>query len=229
MPRQPIRVFILLLALSPPAARAEEPVDLAMMTRIRDEGLHHSQVMDTLFHLTDVIGPRLTGSPQLKEANDWTRRRFEEWGLANAHLEGYRFGRGWTFTACEARMVAPRVSLLFALPKAWSPGTDGPVRGEAMRVKLESEKDFDAYRGKLAGKVLLLDDAREFKEPEDPQFERFSDERLGKVEEFDIPGEPGGSPASSDGACARRSTSFWRRRKLWPRWRRAPGSMASCG
>lgn len=188
MPRTPLIALALLLTGSL-CLLAEEPVDLGMMTRIRNEGLHRSQVMDTLFHLTDVIGPRLTGSPQLKEANDWTRERFAEWGLSNAHLEGYPFGRGWTFTACEVRMVSPRQVPLLAVPKAWTPGTGGPVRGEALRVKIESEKDLDQYRGKLAGKVLLLDDLQEFKEPEDPPFERYSGEQLAKLGEFDIPRE----------------------------------------
>ncbi len=161
MPRRSILALTLLLVSPSLAARADEPVDLPAMTRIRDEGLHRSQVMETLFHLTDVIGPRLTGSPQIKEAYDWTRRRFEAWGLSNVHLEGYPFGRGWTFTACEARMVAPRELPLLALPKAWTPGTSGPVRGEVLRVEIESEEDFEKYKGKLAGKVLLVEDPRE--------------------------------------------------------------------
>ena len=75
---------------------AEEPVDWSLANRIRAEGLQRSRVMDTLQHLTDVIGPRLTGSPALKEANEWTRDRLAEWGLANAPLESYEFGRGWS-------------------------------------------------------------------------------------------------------------------------------------
>jgi hypothetical protein len=206
MTRQPILAFVLLLAFSPLALWADEPVDLAMMTRIRDEGLHRSQVMETLFHLTEVIGPRLTGSPQLKEANDWTRERFASWGLLNAHLEAYRFGRGWSFTACEVRMVSPRELPLLALPKAWTPATDGPVRGEALRVKIESEKDFDQYRGKLAGKVLLLSDPEEFKQPEEPQFKRFAADQLANLGEFEMPREP---------AADRRRTAIerWRLRR----------------
>jgi carboxypeptidase Q len=205
MARKLILLLALAFTLSAGPGRAEEPVDLAMMTRIRDEGLRHSQVMETLFHLTDVIGPRLTGSPQLRQANDWTRQRFEGWGLANAHLEGYRFGRGWTLAACEARMTAPRVAPLLALPKAWSPGTGGPVRGEAMRVNLEGEKDFEQYKGQLAGKVLLLDAAQSFDEPEDPPFSRFSNEGLGEVGEFEIPKEPAD--------WRQRGVERWRRRR----------------
>jgi hypothetical protein len=173
-------VLAIVLALAALPVSAEEPVDLSMMTRIRDEGLHHSQVMDTLFHLTDVIGPRLTGSPQLKAANDWTRDRFAAWGLVNAHLESYDFGRGWSFSSAQVRMIAPRTAVLLALPKAWTPATNGPIRGAVMRVKVETPQDLEAYRGKVAGKILLLDDAREFKPPGEtkapPDLGSFEDE-----------------------------------------------------
>ena len=186
--RRTLLPVLILLVLAPSLLTAE-PVDLSMMTRIRDEGFRRSQVMDTLFHLTDVIGPRLTGSPQLKEANEWTRQRFESWGLSNAHLEGYPFGRGWSFSACEVRMVSPRETPLIALPKAWTPPTSGPVRGEVMKVEIESEKDLEKLKGKVAGKVLFVDGPREFEDPEDPQFQRYSHEDLGKLGGFQIPGE----------------------------------------
>jgi hypothetical protein len=189
-------LVLAVLALSALPLLAEEPVDLSMMTRIRDEGLHHSQVMDTLFHLTDVIGPRLTGSPQAKQANEWTRDQFTRWGLVNARLEGYPFGRGWSFSACQVRMVSPRASVLLALPKAWTPGTNGPLRGPVIRVKAESPTDLDAYRGKVAGKILLLDEPREFLPPANPQAPpdpesledrsgRYSTTDLEKIAEFE--------------------------------------------
>jgi carboxypeptidase Q len=188
---------LVLVALFTAPLWAEEPVDLSMMTRIRDEGLHHSQVMDTLYHLTDVIGPRLTGSPQAKQANDWTRDQFTRWGLANAHLEGYKFGRGWSFSSCQVRMVAPRTAVLLALPKAWTPATNGPIRGAVMRIKVETPQDLEAYRGKVAGKILLLDDAREFKPPGGPkpppdlgsftdEPERYSGDDLEQLSTFEI-------------------------------------------
>jgi hypothetical protein len=205
MARKLIPILALALALPALPARAEEPVDLSMMTRIRDEGLRHSQVMDTLFNLTDVIGPRLTGSPQLKEANEWTRQRFASWGLANAHLEGYPFGRGWTFTACQVRMVSPREFQFLALPKAWSPATGGPVRGEAVRADLKSEKDFPQHQGKLAGKIVFLDGLQEFKEPEDAQFDRYSQEGLEKLSSYEVPAE------ATD--WRKRAVERWRNRK----------------
>ena len=103
-------------------------MDLDMVTKIRLEEFNHSQVMDTASELMDRIGPRLTGSPQMKEANDWTKSKLAEWGLANAHLETWGpFGRGWSYQACAVRMVSPDHAELLALPIAWTPGTSGPV------------------------------------------------------------------------------------------------------
>jgi carboxypeptidase Q len=187
---------------SPSDLGAAEPVDLEMVTRIRDEGLHRSQVLEIVSHLTDGIGPRLTGSPQLKEANEWTRKKLEDWGLANAHLEAYPFGRGWSFSKSAVRMVVPREVPLSALPKAWAPGTDGPVRGAAMRADIESEKDLEQLNGKLAGKILFLDPIEELEESERTGL-RYSREELDELFQFEIEREREGS---------------WRRRAL-ERWK----------
>ncbi len=167
---------------------ADEPVHWGMVNRIRDEGIHHSQVMDTLQHLTDRIGPRLTGSPTLVEANEWTLEKLEEWGLENGHLEEWGpFGRGWSFSRSAVHMLQPRQTPLMALPKAWTPGTNGPVRGQAIQVKIESEDDLDQYRGGLQGKVLFMSDKREIKPPELAEFARLSPEDLQEMEEFNFP------------------------------------------
>ena len=99
-----------LLALSAPAVPAQERVDLDMVTKIRQEGYKHSKVMETASELMDRIGPRLTGSPQMKAANEWTTQKLAEWGLANAHLETWGpFGRGWSYEkstcACSRRIT----------------------------------------------------------------------------------------------------------------------------
>jgi hypothetical protein len=187
---------LFLLALLTPPLRAAEP-DLGMVTRIRAEGFEHSQVMDTLYHLTDVIGPRLTGSPQAKAANEWTRQKLAEWGLAHAHLESYPFGRGWSWTRASVRMVAPREVPLAALPKAWTPGTSGPVRGPVVKVKLDSEEDLAPYKGKLAGKILLLvETPRPERRPErsdddEAPVHRYSQTELGDLTKFE-PGDDEG-------------------------------------
>src|SRR3982750_1805088 len=100
---------------------ANDPVE-----RIKAEGLNHSQLMQTLEYLTDVIGPRLTASPNMKRANQWTRQKLAEWGLQNAHLEAWGpFGRGWELKLFSAEMIEPQEAPLIAYPRAWSPGVNG--------------------------------------------------------------------------------------------------------
>ena len=164
------------------AAAAEESVDLDMVNRIRDEGLNRSKVMETAAYLTDRIGPRLTNSPQAREASEWTRARLAEWGLANAHLESWGpFGRGWSYEHAAVRIVTPVQAPLLAVPKAWTPGTEGAVRGPVMRVKIEKDADADALKGKLAGRVLLVSEPREIKDLDKPLVDRFSSEELGDL------------------------------------------------
>lgn len=182
--------LLLVLVTGAFAAWPEEPVDWDMVSRIRDEGFHRSQVMDSLEYLTDVIGPRLTGSPQMRQANEWTRDKLAEWGLENAVLEPWgEFGRGWSFERCSVRMTAPHKIPLSALPKAWTPGTDGPVTGAMMKVDLDSEEDFEEYTGKLEGKILLMDKARSPMPATKEPFIRHSESALESMEGFRIPAE----------------------------------------
>jgi hypothetical protein len=179
----------LVAALTAGAAAAQSAADLDALSRIRDEGFRRSQVMDLAAHLTDAIGPRLTGSPQMKVANDWAKAKLAEWGLANARNEPYEFGEGWTFTRSDVRMVAPVPAVLSALPKAWTPGTAGRVRGVAMNAKFEKAEDLDALAGKLAGKILMMEETSEPRRPEGFESERWTDEELAELEEYDIPAE----------------------------------------
>jgi hypothetical protein len=179
----------LLLVLSPVFARAEEPVDLKMVSRIRDEGFHRSQVMETARHLTDEIGPRVTGSPAMKQANEWTRQKLAEWGLRNAHLEAYPFGRGWSYTRGLVQVLTPYEATVAALPKAWNPGTDaGPVRGPLLIVSISSREDFDKYRGQLAGKILLISEPRDLK-PQEALARRYSPGALDELSRYDGPSD----------------------------------------
>ena len=161
------------------ARAAEEPVDLEMVGRIRDEGLNRSQVMETAAHLTERIGPRLTNSPQARQAAEWTRSKLAEWGLANAHIETWGpFGRGWSYDRATVRVLSPVSFPLMVVPRAWTPGTDGAVRGRAMRVKIESDADLDALKGKLAGRVLLASEPRVITDVDKPLFERLTPNAL---------------------------------------------------
>ena len=120
--------LLLPLLLTPIAVSAQQtpaPSD-DVIARIKDEGMNHSQVMQTLSYLTDVIGPRLTASPTMKRANEWTRDKMTSWGLPNAHLEAWGpFGRGWSLERFSAQVVSPQDIPLIAYPKAWSPGLKG--------------------------------------------------------------------------------------------------------
>ena len=175
-----------LLALAPHIV-AEEPVDHEVINQIRYEGFHNSQVMEIARALTEEMGPRLTGSPQLKRANEWTRDKLASWGLDGAHLESFEFGRGWTFTNASVHMVRPAKLPLLALPKAWTPGTNGTVRGEAMRVEVDSAEDLEKYRGKVAGKILFTSEVRAMADGADTRFRRRSDEALEELVQFPIP------------------------------------------
>jgi hypothetical protein len=173
-------------------AAGPEPVDLEMVTRIRQEGFRNSKVMETLSELTDRIGPRLTGSPSLKKANEWTREQLEKWGLANSHLESWGpFGRGWSAEFTSVRMLAPDVTMLNAIPRAWTPGTHGVVRGKVMRIKAATKEDLEKYKGKLAGMIVLTGDMPEVKPSTEPLSTRYSDERLQQIAQYQVPGERG--------------------------------------
>jgi hypothetical protein len=172
------------------AAPAPETVDLLMVTRIRNEEFHNSQVMKTLEHLTDEIGPRLTGSPDLQKANEWTRDQLASWGLENAHVEKWGdFGRGWSEQFCSVMMVAPDTAQLYAIPEAWTPGTNGAVRAPVVAAKLQRTADFEKYRGKLAGKIVLLGEMPALKLPTEPDFTRYDEAALDKIYQYQIPGE----------------------------------------
>src|SRR5439155_9805788 len=143
--------FVLLVAVPILAQISQEPVDLDGIYRIKDEGLNRSQVMETLSYLTDVYGPRLTGSTQMRKAQEWAQKKLKEWDLENVHAEKYEFGRGWNLKRFSAHMVSPSYSPLIAFPKAWTPGTNGLVRAEVTLVTIAEEKDFEKYKGKLKG------------------------------------------------------------------------------
>src|SRR5467141_1308039 len=150
--KKPVRFLLvtLLLAFSNIALWSQERVDLEMISRIRYEGFRNSKVMELASGLMDGIGPRLTGSPNLKRANEWTRDQLTSLGLSNAHLESWGpFGRGWANEIVNVRMTSPDVAPLIAYAKAWTPGTNGVLKSKCIRVKIEDKKDFDKYRGKL--------------------------------------------------------------------------------
>src|SRR5215468_3677579 len=157
-------------------APAQEKVDYDMINRIRYEGFHNSKIMEIASGLMDGIGERLTGSPNMKRANDWTRQKLQDFGLSNAHLETWGpFGRGWSNEFTNVRMVAPDIATLIAYPKAWTPGTNDVVRAQVVRVSIRTPQDLERYKGKLAGKIVLIGDDPDIKPSTEPLSERYSE------------------------------------------------------
>jgi hypothetical protein len=145
---------------------AVEPVDLDAVQRIREEGLERSHIEELARHLTEVIGPRLTGSPQMTEANQWTAEMLRSWGLENVVVEPWgEFGRGWEEVHFEGRIVEPFARPLHGRAVAWTGSTEGLVRGPAVIVEAESPEELDQYRGMLANAFLLTAPAADV-EPE---------------------------------------------------------------
>jgi len=186
----PFLLVILLVAFASIALWSQEKVDLEMVTRIRYEGFRNSKVMEIASGLMDGIGPRLTGSPNMKRANEWTRDQLTSFGLSNAHLESWGpFGRGWANEYINVRMTSPDTAPLIAYAKAWTPGTNGVLKGKCIRVKIENKKDFDKYRGKLAGLIAIFGPDPEVKTITQPMFERLGDKELADIGQYPIPSE----------------------------------------
>jgi carboxypeptidase Q len=172
-----------------------ESLDMNMYQRIRDEGLNRSHVMEFASALSDDIGPRLTGSPNAKKANEWTRDTLTKIGLENAHLEDWgEFGLGWQQLNTWARMVTPDTAVLIVQATPWSPSTPGPVTGDVEFVNIQNEKDIDQYKGKLAGKIVLFGAMRPVPPVDKALFDRNSEKDLDEVAEFSVNANAGGIP-----------------------------------
>ncbi len=134
---------------------AQEPVDRAMIDRIIAEGTDHSQVLASFNYLSNVIGPRLTGSPAAKRAVDWTTDRMRAFGLSNVHQETWDFGRGWTLEGLTLEMTAPRYFPIVGYPEAWTPSTRGAIEGAPVYIGDWSADQIRARASELKGRVVL--------------------------------------------------------------------------
>ena len=172
----------------------------AVIDKIRDEGLNRSQVMQHLSYLTDVIGGRLTNSPNMKRANEWTRDTMAKWGMQNAKLEAWGpFGRGWSLKGFNAQVIEPQTIAVIAYPKAWSPSTKGPVTAEVVYFNAQTEADLEKYRGKLAGKIVLISEPREVKAAFEGLGTRRSEEELKKMADAAPAAQQQGRPGNFGG------------------------------
>src|SRR5579864_4954241 len=180
---------------------SEERIDLDAVHKIRQEALQNSKVMDHMFYLTDVYGPRLTNSPGFFSAADWVVKQLGEWGI-KAHLEKWGpFGRGWTFTHFSGHLVEPQYAPLIGFPLAYSPGTNGPVTGDVTIAVLNAEPDFDKYKGKLRGKIVLVGTGRDLQMSLQPLAVRRTDADLASLSQVQDPAPQFGvRPPGADAA-----------------------------
>jgi len=153
--------------------------DASVISKFQDEGQQHSHILEVMGYLTDVYGPRLTNSPNIREAGEYTVNTLSSWGLANVHEETWGpFGRGWSNELFEASEIAPRHFPLIAYPKAWTPGTNGPITAEAIYAKIEKEEDFAFYRGRLRGMFVLTAPMRVVEAQFEAPAHRYTDQEL---------------------------------------------------
>jgi carboxypeptidase Q len=169
---------------------ATESVDLGAYARIREEGFNHSHIMEYASALFDDIGPRLTGSPNLAKANAWTRDQLAAMGCVNAHLESWGdFGMGWRQISTSVDMVTPDTAVFIAQATPWSPATHGSVTAEVIAVPaLKEEKDFDAWKGKLAGKIILYGKPPEVNPDPAPLLQRYDENKLSQIYQYPLDG-----------------------------------------
>ena len=153
--------------------------DLSVITKIKQEATDNSRVMELTYQLTDVNGPRLTGSPGCRAAENWTRKTLEDWGMSNVALESWgTFGKSWENKRTYVAMSSPYYQELIGIAKPWTGSTDGQVSGVPILIKIDNEEDMEEYRGKLKGKIIIVDSDPS----DDPNFEadasRYTDEEL---------------------------------------------------
>ena len=202
-------------AAATPAA-APEPVDLETFARLREEGFERSQVMDVLWHLTDLYGPRLTNSPQQRKAAEWASGQLAQWGLQKVALEPWgEFGLGWSCERCVVEMTAPIYMPLIAVPKAWTSGLSAPVSGTPVLIEATTLEDLEKYRGQLAGRIVLSGKVNPVEAAFEPLAKRYDHEELVDLSLLEPPVEANRpSDAERDRDRDQRRAEFMRLREL---------------
>src|SRR5258708_33489635 len=198
-----MRLSISLLMLSLPALApaadqaAEHNGDVASSQKMKAEAFQNSESMDTLFYLSDANGPRVTNSKGFRSAADWAVKRLEEYGLVNVKKEEWGvFGKSWDLQHYEGHMLEPQYSPLIGFPLAWTEATNGKIQGKAVLAVMTTEADFDKFKGKLRGKMVLTQAPRELTMSMTPQAHRLTPEELLARSLTPDPGGRGGFPGA---------------------------------
>jgi carboxypeptidase Q len=194
---------------------ATESLDLDMYARIREEGFRHSHMMEYASALFDDIGPRLTGSPAMMRANNWTKDQLAAMGLSNAHLESWGdFGMGWTQISSSLFMVKPSNGVIEAQATPWSPATNGVITGDVIAVPgFSQESDFDAWKGKLKGKIILYGHAAvspEVNPDKLPEMEHYDARKLAEIAQYPLDDKMDGMIDTNDVETWRKWVAGWR-------------------
>ncbi|QLQ13133.1 MAG: M20/M25/M40 family metallo-hydrolase [Brevundimonas sp.] len=185
------------LGLAQAMPASAQDVDRVAVNGIIDQALNHSEVMTTAAWLTDRIGGRLTNLPQMRLAEAWTQTQFRDWGLSNVRAEPFDFGRGWSIDRASARMLTPRAVDLRIIPVAWTPGTNGTISGEIVVAPMANASEMERWRGKLAGKIVLISPPGTGSEPTEAPFRRWTATELA---ERNVYQQPNNNPAAADRA-----------------------------
>jgi carboxypeptidase Q len=176
------RILLLLCIFSFASVYAQEKIDYSFISQLKDEEFNRSQVMDILSNLTDISGPRLTGSSNLKKAQEYAVKQLTDWGIVNAKTEAWgTFGKGWEIEKSYLAMTAPYYQALIAAPKAWTSSTNGPIKAQAVLMRVDSAQDLDNYKGKVAGKIVVIYSNIEIKPGVKPELTRYTDDELKKI------------------------------------------------
>lgn len=177
------KLFLFICLTSSIYITAQEKIDYHAMQRIRQEGLQNSKVMEYMSYLCDIYSPRLAASPQYREAGKWTVTKLTELGLEKAALQPFgTLGIGWELKKFYAAMTSPQYMPMIAYPKAWTPGVNGLVSGNAILMDIKAESDLAAFKGKLKGAIVLTRGEQEVPLSTEPDAQRYSDEDLKKLQ-----------------------------------------------
>jgi len=185
------KTIVLLIAavILPLVLPAQEKVDLLVVNRIKAEALQNSKVLDHAFYLTDVYGPLLADSPNYRNAAAWVIKTLKEWGIEDAKTEKWgTFGRSWSYSRFSAHMLEPQQTSLIGVPQSYTPGTDGPVSGEVILAPIRTLQEAEKYKGKLKGKMVMLEQPRELPLHLTPDARRYTDAELAEIAKAPEPG-----------------------------------------
>ncbi|MBA3269342.1 MAG: M20/M25/M40 family metallo-hydrolase [Acidobacteria bacterium] len=182
------------------ATSAQSPVDLGTVARIKQEALTRSQAMEHVSWMSDVYGPRVTGTPNFQQAADWAQKQLTEFGLSNVHQERFAFGQGWRVERFSAHLVTPEPMPIIGYPRTYSPSTKGAVAGDVVRVDIRGDADFAKYKGQLKGKIVLPQTVRRVRMLDDRLVLRMTDEEIAEARTTPIPAATAAGPAGGAGA-----------------------------